>query len=261
MSGASAEALLRQALDAVRLAGTLALTPVTAADIGTKGTTDFVTAVDIRVQSFLQERLLALDPRSQLLGEEQAWKVPDLDRPTWVLDPIDGTTNLIHGYGHSAVSLAYVTGGRTAFGIVYNPFTGELYTAAAGKGAWRCGWPIRVSPAATLSESLCSAGTNPGCRREADNAFGRMRALYDRCHDIRRLGAASLELCQVACGRLECYLENGLKPWDFAAGRLIVEEAGGTVTDLRGQPLSLTQYSSDVLATNGRIHREALAAL
>lgn len=215
----------------------------------------------MRIQSFLTERLLALDPVSQMLGEEQEWMKPNLDRPTWVLDPIDGTTNLIHGYGQSAISLAYVVQGRTAFGIVYNPFSGELFTAAAGRGAWRCGWPMEVSKADSLSQSLCSTGTNPGCRREASHAFGRMRALYDRCHDIRRVGAASLELCQVACGRLECYLENDLKPWDFAAGRLIVEEAGGTVTDLEGRPLSLTQYSSDVLATNGHIHSEVLSVL
>ena len=109
-----------------------------------------------------------------------------------------------------------------------------------------------------LADSLCSVGTNPGRRDQADGAFARMRRVYDRCHDIRRVGAASVELCYTACGRLDAYMEHGLRPWDYAAGWLILEEAGGCLTDFTGGAPSLTAPNCDILATNGNIHPELL---
>ena len=172
---------------------------------------------------------------------------------------MDGTTNLIHGFRHSAISLALAEGERVRLGLVYDPFAGELFAARRGGGAFCNGKPIHVSGAARLADSLCSVGTNPGRREEAGATFARARRIYDRCHDIRRLGAASVELCYTACGRLDAYLEHGLKPWDYAAGGLILTEAGGRLTTWDGKAPSLAAASCAILATNGRIHEELLA--
>ena len=152
---------------------------------------------------------------------------------------MDGTTNLIHNFRHSAVSLALSEAGQILFGVVYNPYSGECFTARRGQGAFCNGSPIRVSSADRLEDSLLSVGTVPGRRKLADTAFRQMRALYDTCQDVRRTGCASLDLCWVACGRLDGYVELSLQPWDYAAGMLIVAEAGGWVTAPDGSPLSL----------------------
>ena len=161
--------------------------------------------------------------------------------------------NLIHRFRHSAVSLALAEGGQIRLGVVYNPYSGECFTARRGLGAFCNGSPIRVSGTDRPGDSLLSVGTVPGCRELADTAFRQMRDLYDACQDIRRTGCASLDLCWVACGRLEGYVELSLQPWDYAAGLLLVEEAGGRVTAPDGSPLSLCQ-GGPLLATNGRLH-------
>ena len=172
---------------------------------------------------------------------------------------MDGTTNLIHGFRHSAIALALAEGGRVCLGLVFDPFAGELFAARRGGGAFCNGRPIHASGTVHLADSLCSVGTNPGRREEAGAAFARARRIYDRCRDIRRIGAASVELCYTACGRLDAYLEHGLKPWDYAAGWLILEEAGGRLTTWDGKTPSLAAASCAILATNGRIHEELLA--
>ena len=173
---------------------------------------------------------------------------------------MDGTTNLIHSFRHSAVSLALSEAGQILFGVVYNPYSGECFTARRRQGAFCNGSPIRVSSADRLEDSLLSVGTVPGRRELADTAFRQMRALYDACQDVRRTGCASLDLCWVACGRLDGYVELSLQPWDYAAGMLIVEEAGGRVTVLDGSPLSLSQ-GGPLLATNGQLHSALLTIL
>ena len=209
-----------------------------AAQVRAKGPTDFVTAVDTEVQEQIRARLQALDGTIQFMAEEKDNAAIDPARPVWVLDPVDGTTNLIHGFRHSAIS---------------------LFTARRGGGAFCNGRPIHASGTVHLADSLCSVGTNPGRREEAGAAFARARRIYDRCHDIRRIGAASVELCYTACGRLDAYLEHGLNPWDYAAGWLILEEAGGRLTTWDGKAPSLAAASCAILATNGRIHEELLA--
>ena len=189
----------------------------------------------------------------QFLGEEGDRVVIDSRRPFWILDPVDGTTNLIHHFQHSAISLALAEDGHVVFGVVYHPYTQECFTARRGGGAFRNGRPIQVSRTTSLADSLLSTGTVPGRRDLADEAFRHMRMLYDRCQDIRRTGCASLDLCWVACGRLEGYVELALQPWDYAAGLLLVEEAGGLVTSPDGLPLSLTQGGA-VLASNQILH-------
>lgn len=252
--------LLEQVISIVREAGELLHDQMLSGKIREKGKTDFVTAVDTAVQAHIRERLEELDDSIQFMGEEQDNTSLVPGRLTWILDPVDGTTNLIHGFRHSAISLALAEGEQVLLGIIYDPFAEELFTAQIGQGAFCNHRPIHVSSVQTLSDSLCSVGTNPGCREQADTAFRLMRAVYDHCHDIRRIGAASIELCYVACGRLDGYLEHGLRPWDFAAGKLILQEAGGKLTDYRGAEPFLSRDRSDIMASNGQIH-DALQSL
>ena len=225
-----------------------------------KSKTDFVTNVDVSVEQFLRRRLMELTPWAQFLGEEGEKTPIDPARPFWILDPVDGTTNLIHGFRHSAVSLALAEDGEITFGVVCQPYTRECFTAMRGKGAFRNSCSIRVSGVERLADGLISAGTVPGRRDLADMAFEQMRRIYDVCQDVRRTGCASLDLCWVACGRLDGFVEQHLQPWDYAAGLLIVEEAGGRVTALDGAPLSLTQ-GGGVLASNGMLHHQLMKQL
>ena len=233
------ESLVEETVQAVQEAGACLSDPTAVRCVRAKSKTDYVTNVDLAVQELLRERLAALAPDVQFMGEEQDNTGLDWSRPCWILDPVDGTTNLIHNFRHSALSLALAEDGQILFGVVYNPYSGECFTARRGQGAFCNGSPIRVSSADRLEDSLLSVGTVPGRRELADTAFRQMRALYDTCQDVRRTGCASLDLCWVACGRLDGYVELSLQPWDYAAGRLLVEEAGGRVTAPDGSPLSL----------------------
>ena len=247
------ESLVEETVQAVQEAGACLSDPTAVHSIRTKGETDYVTNVDLAVQELLRERLTALAPDVQFMGEEQDNTGLDWSRPCWILDPVDGTTDLIHNSRHSAVSLALSEAEQILFGVVYNPYSGECFTARRGQGAFCNGSPIRVSSADRLEDSLLSVGTVPGRRELADTAFRQMRALYDTCQDVRRTGCASLDLCWVACGCLDGYVELSLQPWDYAAGMLIVAEAGGRVTAPDGSPLSLCQ-GGPLLASNGRLH-------
>lgn len=247
------DALIEQAVKAVRKAGALLTDQSAVRNIWAKSETDFVTNVDVTVQETLKAQLASLAPEIQFMGEEQDNSRLDWNRPCWILDPVDGTTNLIHSFRHSAVSLALSEAGQILFGVVYNPYSGECFTARRGQGAFCNGSPIRVSGADRLEDSLLCAGTVPGRRELADKAFCQMRNLYNVCQDIRRTGCASLDLCWVACGRLDGYVELFLQPWDYTAGLLIVNEAGGRITAPDGSPLSLCQ-GGPLLASNGKLH-------
>ena len=193
------------------------------------------------------------------LAEEQ--ENPDYSgKPAWILDPIDGTTNLIHDYRMSAVSLAFYDGREVVFGAVYNPFTEELFTAEKGKGAFLNGKLIRCTETQAIGSCLAAIGTAPYYKEEAAQNFERFQKVFLACQDIRRSGSAALDLCYVACGRIDAYFERHLKPWDYAAGLLLVWEAGGCVTDWQGKALDVTRRN-DVLATNGRVHEWFLEAL
>ena len=176
--------LAEGAVRAVWEAGRLLADPAAVRSIRAKSETDYVTNVDLEVQEFLRERLAALTPGVQFMGEEQDNSCLDWSRPCWILDPVDGTTNLIHQFRRSAISLALAEGGQIVFGMVYNPYTEECFTARRGGGAFRNGVPIQVSAVSRLEDSLLSAGTVPGQRELADAAFRQMRALYDRCQDV-----------------------------------------------------------------------------
>lgn len=254
------EELLERVSEAVRRAGALFGDRELAEQIRRKGVTDFVTQVDLTVQEQLRGALRAIAPEVQFMGEEQDNSGLDFGGAVWILDPVDGTMNLIHGFRHSAVSLALAEGGEVTMALVYDPFADELFTALAGRGARCNGRPIAVSGAERLADALVDVGTNPSEREKADRMFRWMRGVYDRCHDVRRMGAASLCLAYVAAGRLDAYVEDGLKPWDYAAGMLLVREAGGmAATPERAEP-SL-EHGGGIAAANRRIGPDFLKLL
>lgn len=251
--------VLQDILPIVREAGEIILRREGASSIQTKAAQDFVTEVDFRVQSFINSKLREGWPTIQFMGEEKDNSDIDFSQPYWVLDPIDGTTNFIHDFHASVISLALVLDHDPIFGVVYNPSTGEEFTAVRGEGAFLNGKPIRVSSVPSLSEALVFVGTAPYRRKEMDENFRRIQRVYLSAHDIRRFGCTALELCYIACGRADAQFEFGTKPWDIAAGWLILREAGGEVVSVFGGPPPLDGESA-IVSTNGNF-TEALRKL
>ena len=225
------------------------------------GEANFVTVYDSAVQKFLFEKLAALFPDAAFVGEEDS--ADDIAHLTsgraFVIDPIDGTTNFIKHFGHSCISVALCENGETVLGVVYNPYTDEAYCAEKGKGAYYlCGGrrrPLCVS-SQPLSNGLSLVGTAPYYTELHDRTFAAMRTLFDHSLDVRRCGSAALDLCMIADGRAEVYLEMLLSPWDYAAGMLLVREAGGVITQLDGAPVRLDEKCS-VLAGNPQAYAAA----
>ena len=228
-----------------------------AAHVQEKGLADYVTQVDIAVQDFLKKALFDIAPDIQFLGEETGLQEMEADS-FWILDPVDGTTNLMHDYQHSVVSLALCRQREIVMGIIYDPFREEVFWAVKGQGSFLNGAPIQVSEARQLSDTIIGLGT---AKRElADENFARFRRVFGQSQDVRRIGSAALELAYTACGRQGGYFEAYLNPWDYAAGMLLVQEAGGMVTDFAGNPLNPGKRSS-IVGTNGAVHRELLQLL
>lgn len=230
------------------------------ADVTVKGRANFVTRCDTGVQNFLKGELERRWPDIQFLGEEGGCSAPDPAGRVFVLDPVDGTANLMHHFGHSAISLALVENGEPVLALVYNPFRDEMFTAKKGAGAFCNGKPMRASAAPGLSRSVVAVGTSPYDRQYADSNFELFRKVYGRCEDIRRTGSAALDLAYVAAGRLEGYFERNLKPWDFAAGILLVTEAGGRVSGWDGKALFPLE-NADVAAAAPAVFDELLDIL
>ena len=230
-----------------------------AGHIKVKGPADYVTQVDTDIQGFLAKELGNLFPDIQFLGEEEG--LHEMTGDTyWILDPIDGTTNLIHDYQHSVVSLALYEKGEITLGIIYDPFREDVYHAGKGKGSFLNGTPIHVSDAEVLAETIIAVGTSPYDRELAKDNFERIQRVFEKSQDIRRTGSAAMDLAYVACGRTGGFFEPRLSPWDFAAGMLLVAEAGGQVTDFEGKPLNFLQRGS-VVASNGKVHGELRALM
>lgn len=220
-----------------------------------KGYGNYVTQVDISVQKFLRESLMRLYPAIQFMGEEGEQTSIDFKKPVWILDPIDGTANLIRGLRQSAVSIALAENGVPVLGAVYNPFSDELFYAEKGNGAYLNGDRIHVSDAETLRDSLISIGTAPYDKQLARETFDAVYEIYCGCQDIRRFGAAAIELCNLAAGRLDGFFEMNLKPWDYAAGAIILQEAGGEINNYEGNPVALA-HPDNIISSNGKIHSE-----
>ena len=219
-------------------------------EIAFKGRIDLVTQTDLAVERLLSERLPALLPGSSVLAEEShTTLVPD--DLTWIVDPVDGTTNYAHRIPMVAVSVALWRGGRVELGAVFLPVMDELFWAVRGEGAFLNGERIRVSGEAVMQSALIATGFPYSFYAEIDEVCERLRRVLLASQGIRRMGAAAVDLAYTACGRLDGYYETGLKPWDTAAGWLLVEEAGGRVSALDGD---YTLGSHMIVATNGAVH-------
>lgn len=246
----------KRALEIVMETKNIIMDKESAHEITVKGLADYVTQTDFKVQSFLMEKLSQAYPEAGFLAEEKENDYKG-GTPVWIIDPIDGTTNLIHGCNMSAVSLAYYDSRETVFGAVYNPFTGELFRAEKGKGAFLGDIRIRCTDTDNAGRCLAAVGTSPYYKDEAEDNFRLFQKVFLTCEDIRRTGSAALDHCYVAAGRFDAYFERHLKPWDYAAGKLILEEAGGKVTGWQGEEADPTKIW-DILATNGKVHDEFL---
>lgn len=222
-----------------------------------KGPADYVTAVDLKVQNYIRDELKKLYPDMLFMGEEGKREELQKDKPVWILDPIDGTTNLIHRYNQSAVSLALCENGKILKGVVYNPFTEQLFYAEKGGGAYLNGGKISVKNRENEADWLVSIGTMPYHKDRADEMFDLFKRIYLKTTDIRRSGSAALDLCYLASGMTDGYLELDLKPWDYAAGSLILEEAGGVITTWDNEPIDFYK-NSDILAGTAKCRKMLL---
>ena len=224
------------------------------------GPANFVTVYDVRVQNLLMEALHGLLPDAKFFAEEKE-NDPAILREgyTFIIDPIDGTTNFIHNWGMSAISVGLLYAGTPVYGVICDPYRDELYEAVRGGGAFCNGRPIHVSDR-PADKGVYAVGTAPYYRETlGDRTFAMMRHLYEAGVDIRRLGSAALDLAAVACGRADGYIELLISQWDYAAGALLVEEAGGIVTDPCGEPM---QYAapSGICAGTPKTHALLLDA-
>ena len=215
------------------------------------GVADLVTEYDKNIQEKLQLGLKKLLPEAKFIGEEGSNDKLTDDGYAFIVDPIDGTTNFIKDYHHSAISVALLKGKQVVAGVVYNPYLDEMFYATKGQGAFCNGKKISVS-SQPLSNAIVLFGSSPYDKNLFQKTIEILTEYFYKALDIRRSGSAALDLCSVACGRAELYFELQTSPWDFAAGKLIVEEAGGVVTTLDGAPLSFEGKSS-ILAKNNVI--------
>ena len=234
------------------------------ADVAEKAVHDYVTKADKEAQRRILNTLRAAFPDYDVLAEEDADEaaMTPSDGPRWIVDPIDGTTNFMHGLPPYAVSIALEVNEQSVVGVVLDVPGDELFTAVRGGGCFLNGARVQVSPAEALSEALLATGF-------PYRAFGHMEPYLEvlsrfmrAARGVRRGGSAASDLAHVACGRYGGFFETGLRPWDVAAGALLVEEAGGRVTNYRGEAGPL--FAGQVLATNGRLHeamQEMLASM
>lgn len=212
------------------------------------GKANFVTAYDCKIQEMLQIKLAQILPEAEFLGEEEECRINRKAEYIFVVDPIDGTTNFIKDYHMSCVSIGLIRNGKRYLGVVHNPYLDETFSAISGEGAYMNGNAIHVS-SDDLENGVVLFGSSPYNTELAKASFELAYEYFQKCLDIRRSGSAALDLCSIASGRAELYFELILSPWDFAAGALIVEEAGGIVTTVEGDTLLCLEKSS-VLARN-----------
>lgn len=260
---AVAPELLQTALDIVVRAGEIQLARAgRGLRVGKKGPIDLVTEVDVEIERMCRDTLAERYPTHAVLAEE-------LPNPAagavarggcrWIFDPLDGTVNYAHGVPIFCASLALEVAGRVEVGAVYDPSRQELFVGEREGGARLNGAPLAVSPAAELIDAMLCTGFPYDVHETVDEVVGLFAEFVRRARAVRRLGSAALDLCYVAAGRLDGFWEQRLRPWDTAAGALIVAEAGGRVTNLDGAPF--TPFDGGVLASNGRLHDPLLAVV
>lgn len=225
-------------------------------EVESKGTNDFVTNVDRMAEQAVIDVIQKAYPSHCIVSEECGIIDGDDKDFQWVIDPLDGTTNFIKGIPHFAVSIALKVKGKLDQAVIYDPIRGELFTASRGKGAQLNGFRLRVGAAKELSGTVLATGFPFKQRQLTDNYLDIFKCLFNKTADMRRAGAASLDLAYVAAGRIDGFFEFGLKPWDTAAGELLIIEAGGMVTDFHGGHNH--QASGNVVAGNSKVLKELL---
>jgi myo-inositol-1(or 4)-monophosphatase len=228
------------------------------AEASYKGAVDLVTPFDLGAQEILVGRLEAAFPTHGFLAEEGLAR-PGSSDCRWIIDPLDGTTNYTHAFPVFSVSAALECAGRLVLGWVYDPLRGEMFRAEAGRGATRDGSVIHVSEVGDLGKALLATGFPYDVRTSRANNLSHWERFIVRAQAIRRCGSAAIDLAYVACGRFDGFWELKLKPWDVAAGTLLILEAGGRVTDLDGGPHALD--APGIVASNGLIHPDMLGVL
>lgn len=245
--------MLEKIISIVKAAGEIMLTAhnqessITAKE----GSNNFVTKYDVAVQQYLFEELKKAVPNADFVGEEGENNLLNANL-RFIIDPIDGTTNFMQDYRCSCISVALCDGNETIMAVVYNPYTAEVFSAEKGKGAYLNGKQIKVSER-SLSNGMALFGTSPYKPEYTDETFTILRKVFDYTRDIRRSGSAAYDICTVACGRCEVFFERELQPWDYAAGWLIITEAGGIAQTFDGKSLMLTHSSSVVFANQKSI--------
>lgn len=231
------------------------------------GRRDLVTTRDLAIQKMLMQRLDIFASPCRFLCEEDlpSEKFPVITDPAelskgtcFIIDPIDGTANFVHGQKHSCTSIAMTVNGEARIGVIYDPYRQELFSACKGRGAWLNGRRLPEFDA-SLSDTISVFGTAPYDDTTNAPTFRLAHLLYELSADVRRTGSAALDCCWTACGRFGLYAELGLSPWDFAAGKLIAEETGCVVTDIHGEPLSFEGKPS-ILCGRPAAVKEFLAA-
>ncbi|MEF3280567.1 MAG: inositol monophosphatase [Elusimicrobiota bacterium] len=227
-----------------------------------KGRANPVTLADIKSQEIIAKKIRKTFPKDSIIAEEGLMSIMDKKR-LWIVDPLDGTVNFTHNFPHFAVSISFVENGVVKLGIIYDPMKNEFFKAIKDKGAFLNGKKIVVSKTKKLSDSLLATGFAYDRREKADFYCSFYSHFLKISHDIRRCGAASLDMAYVACGRIDGYWEFNLKPWDVAAGKLIVEEGGGKVSDFSGKSWkkdfnSILKWGKETLVCNFKIKLEML---
>lgn len=229
-----------------------------AVDIDMKGDKNLVTEVDKTSEQLIVTHLLSFFPDHNIVAEENEYPQGDSSF-RWVIDPLDGTTNYAHGFPWFCVSIGLEVSGEIVAGVIYNPVHEELFTAVCGGGAFLNGRRLQVSSRSPLHNTLLGTGFPYDCASDPANNFEHFICFQKAARGIRRAGAAALDLAYVAAGRLDGFWELKLKPWDVAAGCLMVREAGGVVSTFDGSPYDI--YNDRIVASNGLIHNEMTAVL
>jgi len=228
-------------------------------EVEAKGTNDFVTNVDIAAEQAIIETLRKSYPDHTIIAEESGLSTGSDDDYQWIIDPLDGTTNFVKGIPHFAVSIALKVKGKLDQAVIFDPIRGELFTASRGKGAQLNSMRIRVKAHKELSGTIIATGF-PFKQKQHSAAYMAMfSSLFAKSSDLRRAGCAALDLAYVAAGRADGFFEIGLKPWDTAAGELLVIEAGGLVTDFVGGHNHAT--SGNIVASSTRLQKEILKTI
>jgi myo-inositol-1(or 4)-monophosphatase len=227
--------------------------------VSVKGPGNFVTAADRRAEETLRQELDRARPGYSFLGEEGGLQEGSDRTHCWIVDPLDGTLNFLHGIAHFAISIALEREGAIVAGVIYNPITDELFTAERGKGAFLNERRIRVAGRTRLTDAVIACALPHPSRGDVALARREHNAVQDKIAGLRRFGAAALDLAWVAAGRFDGYWERSLSSWDMAAGIALVREAGGFVSDVDGRDVSLA--SGGIVAGNDTIHRELLRLL